>query len=329
MSATRANVLTHGHCFDGLVSAVLFTRLLSHVDPKPDRVFHYRSCGYGPKLKTIPRGWLAADVNAILDFRYTEDDRLTYYFDHHKTGFSSPREQDTAIERVERSGGRRKLYFDPTCSSCAKLIARVANDTYGLPFEEHRDLIAWADRVDAARFDDPEEAFFGRPPALVLADVVERHGDTPFLARIVPMLCEKTIEEAAASEEIAQLAAPLAGMKDVFLEAVRRAGKMRGDVAVIDLGDASPTPAGKFATYVAFPDCRYSIILIRTKDQLKLGVGFNPWSGKERTHDIATLCQREGGGGHPVVGAVNFAHADLDRARAALERIAAALTDAP
>jgi hypothetical protein len=114
-------------------------------------------------------------------------------------------------------------------------------------------------------------------------------------------------------------------MKQVFLSELKQKGRMQGETAVVDLGDACPTPAGKFATYVAFPTCRYSIVLLRTKDQLKLGVGYNPWSGKERLHDIASLCQKEGGGGHPVVGAVNFAHQEIDRARSALARIADAL----
>jgi hypothetical protein len=39
-------VATHGHCFDGLASAVLFTRLLAAIDGgKRDCI--YRACGYG------------------------------------------------------------------------------------------------------------------------------------------------------------------------------------------------------------------------------------------------------------------------------------------
>jgi hypothetical protein len=310
---------------DGLASAVLFTRLLDVIEPSRRLSMSYRSCGYGPKLKSIPGGWLSGEVNAILDFRYAEDDRVTYFFDHHKTGFASPREEQTARERVAASGGRRSLFFDATCSSCAKLIQRVAKDSYGAALPGDPTLVEWADRVDSARFDDPEVAFFAREPALVLADVVERHGDTPFLARVVPELIARTVAEVVASEEIAGRAAPLAAMKEAYLTALRTSGSMRGDVAVADLSAGGPTPAGKFATYVAFPSCRYSVVLLRTPDQLKLSVGYNPWSGKERGHDIAALCQREGGGGHAVVGAANFAHAELATARAALARVVASL----
>ena len=44
-----------------------------------------------------------------------------------------------------------------------------------------------------------------------------------------------------------------------------------------------------------------------------------------RTHDIARLCQRYGGGGHPVVGAVTLPPGQPDEARRIGAEIAAAL----
>lgn len=322
---TAVQVLTHGHCFDGLVSAALFTRLLTELEPARQLTFSYRSCGYGPKLKHIPRGWLAGEINAILDFRYAESDKLSFYFDHHKTAFASEQDERRAVERVRASKGARKLHFDPSCTSCAKLIARAAEQSYGVQLADMAELIEWADRVDSARFDSAEDAFFARDQALVLADVVERHGDTPFVTKYAAKLARAHVDEVAAEPEIRQLAEPLSAAKELFLSAVRQVGSLRGDVSVTDLGDREITPAGKFATYVAFPRCRYALILLRTRDQLKLGVGFNPWCGVARGHDIAALCKAEGGGGHPVVGAVNFPHSELARARATLGKLAAAL----
>ncbi len=34
-----------------------------------------------------------------------------------------------------------------------------------------------------------------------------------------------------------------------------------------------------------------------------------------RTHEINKICERYGGGGHPVVGAISMPRADLPRAR--------------
>jgi nanoRNase/pAp phosphatase (c-di-AMP/oligoRNAs hydrolase) len=41
------------------------------------------------------------------------------------------------------------------------------------------------------------------------------------------------------------------------------------------------------------------------KGKLKISIGFNPWCNQTRLHNIAKICERHGGGGHPVVGAIS------------------------
>jgi nanoRNase/pAp phosphatase (c-di-AMP/oligoRNAs hydrolase) len=53
----------------------------------------------------------------------------------------------------------------------------------------------------------------------------------------------------------------------------------------------------------------------------KVSVGFNPWGKGERLHNLASICERYGGGGHAVVGAISFNPKDLDRARAVANAI--------
>src|SRR5277367_3018661 len=84
MKAREMMVATHGHCFDGAASAVLFTRLARAVAAAGEaRSFRYKSCGYGPGMQMIPEAWLDGAENAILDFRYTPSKKLSWYFDHH------------------------------------------------------------------------------------------------------------------------------------------------------------------------------------------------------------------------------------------------------
>lgn len=320
MASGEAQILTHGYCFDGLVSAALATHLIRQLHREVSR-FGYRSCGYGPRLKQIPQAWLRGAVNVLCDFRYVENPRLSYYFDHHPTAFASSREEMAARDKVARSRGDRHLFFDATYGSCAKLMADAMRDSFSIDVRHLSELVAWADKVDAARFDDPEEAFFARTPALVIADVAEHHADSSYIQRAAPLFLERDLDEIARSEDVRALASPIAADKERFLSLVRGAGKRQGDVVVVDLGDSPSRPAGKFATYVAFPDCTYSVAILRTQDQLKVGVGYNPWSGKPRRHDIAAICQREGGGGHAVVGATTFAAGEIDRAREAARRI--------
>jgi hypothetical protein len=53
----------------------------------------------------------------------------------------------------------------------------------------------------------------------------------------------------------------------------------------------------------------------RSKTKCKISIGYNPWSPIPRKHNIAAICERHGGGGHPVVGAVSLAADAAAKAR--------------
>ena len=298
-------VATHGHCFDGMTSAALFTRLLEQIDPGALASVRYRSCGYGPGMAMIPEAWLEGSTNAILDFRYTPSSRLTWYFDHHVTGFGSDDERDaaTALERV---------HYDAAYSSCSKLIADVASKTYGVDIAQD-ELVRWADIIDAARFPSAEAAIDRTNPALRIASVVEHHGDEAFLAKFVPKLRERGLE-LADDPEIQALFAPIALAQDGYASRVARASERVGRVVLVDLSDAPLDVAGKFVAYAQNPDAVYSVMLSRSK-HFKLSVGYNPWCGVARDRDISVICKRYGGGGHPVVGGATFTLDRVDEAR--------------
>ncbi len=53
----------------------------------------------------------------------------------------------------------------------------------------------------------------------------------------------------------------------------------------------------------------------------KISVGSNPWSPRPRTHNIAEICERYGGGGHAVVGAVSLKPEDLKKGKKIMREI--------
>src|SRR5262245_50530151 len=130
MKPSTVVVATHGHCFDGMASAALFTHLYRSVHEGTRASLTYKSCGYGPGMTMIPEGWLDGDENAILDFRYTPSPRVSWYFDHHVTGFGSPEERDETLARASdparaSAGARPQIFYDAAYGSCTKLIADV------------------------------------------------------------------------------------------------------------------------------------------------------------------------------------------------------------
>jgi nanoRNase/pAp phosphatase (c-di-AMP/oligoRNAs hydrolase) len=145
--------------------------------------------------------------------------------------------------------------------------------------------------------------------------VVENHGDDAFLARLVPRLLVEPLDEIAKSAEIQSKWIPLRDAHLGFVEKVREKSEERDKVVFVDLTEAVIDVAGKFVTYALFPKSVYSVMVSRGKTRCKVSVGYNPWSGSERTHDISRICQRYGGGGHAVVGAIALAATEIERAR--------------
>jgi hypothetical protein len=303
-------VATHGHCFDGMCSAALFTRL-ARAEIAERANFIYRACGYGPEQAGVDPAILSGDENAILDFRYSKHPKLSWYFDHHATAFASP--DDRAD--FEKDGGKHKFY-DPRYGSCTKLIHDVSREQFGL--EDSAiivELVRWADIIDAARFPSADMAVVRSEPPLWLMTVVENHGDDAFLSRVVPRLLTEPLEEVAKSPEIVAQWLPLRDAHFGFIDKVRAKSQTMGSVVYVDLTDAVIDVAGKFVTYALFPKSIYSVMVTLGRTRCKISVGYNPWSGSERRHDVSEICRRYGGGGHPVVGAIALPTTEPEKAK--------------
>jgi hypothetical protein len=311
-------VATHGHCFDGLCSAVMFTRLYHHRFPGDGAALTYHGAGYGPGQNGVDPKVLTGDVNAILDFRFTAVPGLTWYFDHHVSAFVSP-EDRTYYERVAAEGeahGERRMFHDGSYSSATKLIADVGRARFGLDLAPTEELVRWADMIDSAAFPNAKMAVERKEPELQLMTLVEHLGDDAFLAKMVPRLLEQPLSEVARSADVVQAYEPLGRAHEGFVKLVEQRAQLIGNVVLVDVSDQLIEVAGKFVTYALFPDSAYSVLLSRSKSKCKISIGYNPWSPIARRHNIAAICERYGGGGHPVVGAISLAAERLDEAKA-------------
>jgi hypothetical protein len=313
----RVVIATHGHCFDGLASAVLFTRLLREVEPNAKKP-EYRACGYGIGQQKADHALLAGEQNAILDYRFCPSDSLTWYFDHHRTAF----QDETHRHAFDQKSGNGRYFYDATYSSCTKLIADVSAREFNVEDPILADLIHWADVVDAARFESPDQAIDRTNPVMRMVSVVEHYGDDAFIARMVGLLLDRSLSEVARSPDVEERYAPLGEKHSRFIERVKLKSERRGRVVFVDLSESLLESVGKFVTYALFPDSVYSVILGVLKSGAKISVGYNPWSGKPLDSDISAICARYGGGGHPVVGGISFKTSELERARLVARQIA-------
>ena len=322
--APQVFVATHGHCFDGLCSAVLFTRLYQHRFAGDGATFTYHAAGYGPGQNGVDPKLMVGDTTAILDFRYSALARLDWYFDHHVSAFVTPDDRADYERRAiaQDAAGERRFFHDGAYSSATKLIADVGRDRFGLDPAPTAELVRWADMIDSAAFPDAKMAVERADPVLRLMTVVEHLGDDAFLARMVPRLLTQPLAEVARAPDIAQAYEPLGRGHEAFVKLVEQRAKQEGTVVVVDLSDQLLDVAGKFVTYALYPESAYSILLSRSKSKCKISIGYNPWSPVPRRHNIAAICERHGGGGHPVVGAISLPADKVEEAKALVRTIA-------
>jgi len=316
-------IATHGHCFDGMASAVLFSWLLDELEGRRHEL-RVRACGYGIGQPRPADAFEDGALNAILDYRFDPDERLHWYFDHHRTAFADDAERAVFDRRVATG----RYFYDGARSSCTKLITDVAREKFGLAAPQLSELVAWADKIDTASFASAEEAIDRSEPVMRLTTVLEQHGDDKLLAQLVPMLRERPLAEVASLPDIRRRYAPLGRKHDQFRERMQQHSELIGRVVLTDLSDAPLEVVGKFVGYALYPDTTYSVVLARLRTSLKIAVGYNPWCGKPLDTDISALCARHGGGGHPVVGGISLPVSQLAVARQIARELAIEL-DSP
>jgi hypothetical protein len=319
----RARILYHANCFDGCASAALLGRFLQARQGLGQGAVEYLPLQH-QSGNPIPEDALSADVNAIVDFRYSTSPRLDWWFDHHRSAFQPP--SDRAHFEADRSGQR---FWDPAAPSCAGFIARVAGERFGFEAPDLADLVKWADIIDAASFPSADVAVKLDEPALRIMTFLEATRDPEAPVRLIEALQTRPLAEIAALPWVVGPLGPVLDRHVRSIEAIRAAARVAGGVAFLDLAAAGLEAGNKFVLYWLFPEARYTVTVSQDDNRSKVSVGSNPWARPARAHDISRICERYGGGGHPVVGAVSLDRSRLEDARRIAREIVATLQSAP
>ena len=311
----KLRVLYHGHCFDGVASAATFTRFYQ------ERIHPNAEVGYGgllhrPNNLLFDRDMFDGDENAIVDFKYSPSEKLTWWFDHHQSAFLTP--SDEAHFRADQSG---KKFLDATRKSCTEFIADVAETKFGFNPGPLKELIHWAHIIDGALYDSAAQCVELKESALQLMQVIEGTADESVIEQIIRDLTIKPLNEVATSPEIQQRFQPILKLHRETLEAIQRKAVCEHDVVYFDLVEEGFEGFNKFIPYYLFPEATYTVALTRAPKRTKISVGSNPWAPRPRRHNIASICERFGGGGHAVVGAISFAPDEVERGREVMREI--------
>lgn len=322
----QMRVLFHNNCFDGACSASMFTR------------FHRECIGTASEFTYLGMMHKAGvqfedsdfsgDENAIVDFKYSSTPKLTWWFDHHQSAFMT--EADRAQFDAQQADGSHAMrhFFDPLYISCTGLIAHIAETKFGFNTSPLKDLIYWANLIDGAKYESAKSAVEMEAPAMKLTMVIESTKDKALIPKLIPMLTEVPLAEILQQDFIRLQLGPLMEQHLNAITLIRDRAQLKDGVITFDLTDQPVEGYNKFIPYYLHPEATYTVGLTKPSGRVKISVGTSPWTPipAEKLANIASICERYGGGGHARVGAISFPPDQVATAREAAAVVAAELT---
>jgi hypothetical protein len=314
----RVRVLYHDHCFDGAAAAAYFTRFIEGA-VHPHAEFAFTGMAHKPS-QIFEDSLFDGDENAIVDFKYSSNPRLTWWFDHHQSAFLTP--EDAEHWKRDRSG--KKLY-DPTYKSCTFFIAVLAHERWGFTAPDLSNLVHWANIIDGAQYADAKTAVELGEPAMQLTLVIESAKGSETVQQIIRWMRHRSLADIMGEPQIQELYRPLYEKHLRSIEVIGERAKPDGGVLYFDLTGFDIEGYNKFIPYYLHPACTYTVSVSNSSFRTKISVGSNPWSAVPPKHNLATICERYGGGGHARVGAISLPPGQPEEGRRIAKEIAAEL----
>ena len=304
----RIRVLYHDHCFDGAASAAIFSRFIRGAF-YPNAEFAYTGMAHKAS-QLFEDSLFDGDANAIVDFKYSNNPRLTWWFDHHQSAFLSPED----AEHYQRTRTEKKRY-DPSYKSCTSFIHDVARDIWKFTAPDLDELVNWANIVDGALYKDARTAVELGAAAMKLTLVIEGSKGSEMVQRIIGYMQRMTLDEIVQQPDVQSLFLPLWDRHQRSIDMIRERSKQDDGVVTFDLTGYDLEGYNKFIPYYLYPSSIYTVAVSPSSFRTKISVGSNPWAPEEPKHNLASICERYGGGGHPRVGAISLEPGALEEAR--------------
>jgi hypothetical protein len=185
--------------------------------------------------------------------------------------------------------------------------------------------VSWSIVIDGAQYPDARTAVELGAPAMKLTLVIEAAKGSDIVHRIIGWMQRRQLSDIISEPEIQELYAPLYQRHLENKKIIKDRAREDNGVIYFDLAGYDVEGYNKFIPYHLFPNSTYTVSVSPSSFRTKISVGSNPWAAKEPKHNLATICERYGGGGHARVGAISLPPGELDQARAIAAEIVAEL----
>ncbi|HUI78713.1 MAG TPA: hypothetical protein VLY24_12380 [Bryobacteraceae bacterium] len=152
-------------------------------------------------------------------------------------------------------------------------------------------------------------------PAMQLTLVIEAAKGSDVVQRVIGWMQHRPLTEIMAEPEIQTLYKPLYQRHLESIDIIKDRASQSDGVVYFDLAGHDMEGYNKFIPYYLFPSSTYTVSVSPSSFRTKVSVGSNPWVPNELKHNLASICERYGGGGHARVGAISFEPGELEKAR--------------
>src|SRR6185503_10756915 len=120
--------------------------------------------------------------------------------------------------------------------------------------------------------------------------------------KIIGWMMTETLETIIAKPEIQELYLPLYERHRRSVGLIGSKSVNHNGVVFFDLVGEELDGYNKFIPYYLFPQSLYTVSVSVSTFRTKVSVGSNPWAPQPLKHNLASICERYGGGGHAKVG---------------------------
>jgi hypothetical protein len=190
----------------------------------------------------------------------------------------------------------------------------MLREHFGFDSSRLQDLIYWADIIDGAQFKDAQTAVELRESAMKLMMVIEGVRDRSKICNLIVEFQRKSLDEIMEVPWVQEVFHPLYARHLESIGIIRSRAQCLDGTIFFDVSGYDLEGYNKFIPYYLFPQATYCVGVSLSSSRAKISVGSNPWNPQPQMHNLALLCERYGGGGHPVVGAISCAPEELPKA---------------
>ena len=289
----KVRVFYHDKCFDGACSASLFTRFHRECFGGAGAEYSYHGLVHRAGALFDEREFVG-DENAIVDFKYSPSEKISWWFDHHLSAFLTPEDQKDYLERKASGADGGRKFYDASYVSCTGFIAHIAASKYGFDVSKLDELIKWADIVDGAKYESAEAAVAMKEPAMQLTAVIESAGDDGIVQRMIPLLTEMSLQSVLDEPFVAERMGPLMKRHWAGVELIKERATCERGVITFDITDQPTEGYNKFIPYYLHPEGTYNVGLSKSSFRTKVAVGTNPWTKlpSDKLVNLAAICER-------------------------------------